>query len=80
MPITYKENVAMLQGHCEIEEAETLLTWLFEHPQGEIDLKQVEHIHAAILQVLMALKPVISAWPDDDKVEFWLVPALNGEA
>ena len=79
MPITYKKTIALLEGHCEIEEAETLFAWLLEHPKGKVNLKQVEHIHAAILQVLMALKPSVSAWPVDENVEFWLVPAFNGD-
>jgi len=76
MPITYKKTVALLEGHCEIEEAENLLAWLLDHPKGKVNLKNILHPHTAVLQVLMALKPDISAGPVDETVSVWLVPAL----
>ena len=30
MPIAYKKKVAVMTGHCEIEEAEALFAWLNE--------------------------------------------------
>ena len=77
MPITYKKTVAVLDEVCEIEEAESLLGWLLEHPKGRLNLKRLSHPHTAVLQVMMALRPEISAIPDDPEVASWLSVALR---
>ncbi len=77
MPIIYKKTVAVLEGVCEIEEAETLLSWLLEHPKGKLNLKRLEHPHTALLQVLMALRPDVSVFPEVEDVANWLQPLLR---
>ncbi len=65
MPITFKKTVAVLTDPVVIEDAEILLDWLIEHPKGRVNLKAVRYAHTAVWQVLMAIQPTISAWPDD---------------
>jgi len=77
MSIKYKKTVALCEGHCEIEEAEELLSWFLENPKGKINLKQLTQLHTAILQVVMAIKPPISSWPEDLSVCLWLKRILN---
>lgn len=79
MPINYKKTVAVLEGHCEIEEAENLLAWLLENPQGKLNLKQLGHPHTALVQVMMAIRPQVSVFPEDENVSVWLQPLLKGE-
>ncbi len=79
MPVTYKKTVAALDGVCTVEEAESLLGWLQEHPKGKVNLKKCEHLHAAVLQVLMAAGVRVSAWPEDEALRRWLEPALTQE-
>jgi len=76
MPIKYKRKVAVFKDICEIEEAESLLEWLIEKPKGQVNLKQLKIFHTAILQVLMAIKPTISVWPEDQGLNDWLQPLL----
>lgn len=45
-----------LSGQCPAEDAETLLAWLLDHPGGRIDIAGVEHMHAAVFQVLAAAR------------------------
>ncbi|MBT8763070.1 hypothetical protein KFV02_03905 [Desulfohalobiaceae bacterium Ax17] len=66
MPIKITEDTAIFSDICTVEEAEPLLDWLKEHPAGKLDLKQAQHIHTAILQVLMALQPEIASPPEDE--------------
>jgi len=80
MPISYKKTVAVLEGVCDIEEAEGLLSWLLEHPKGKLNLKQLEHPHTAVLQVIMALRPALSAYPEDEQVASWLLPLYEESA
>jgi len=77
MPVIFKKTVATLQGVCTVDEAEQLLEWLAQHPKGKVNLKQCEHLHSAVLQVLMALKPPLSAVPSDPVMASWLLPAIS---
>ncbi len=65
MPITLSERTASLEGVCPIEEAETLLEWLRNTAEPQVDLAACEHLHAAILQTLLALRPTIAAMSSD---------------
>jgi len=64
MPIDFKKTVAVCSDECTIEDAETLLEWLLDNPKGKINLKQCELLHTAVIQVLMAVRPSISAQPE----------------
>lgn len=77
MSIEYKKTVAIIEGDCSVEDAETLLEWILVNPKGKINLKQCEQMHTAVLQVLMAIKPSVSVWPDTHSPAFWLSTVLN---
>ena len=72
MAIEYKKSLAVFTDFVGVEEAENLLQWLLKNPKGKINLAACEHIHAANLQVLMAVKPQISVWPADEDLTHWL--------
>jgi hypothetical protein len=65
MTITIEGNLARLEGLCAIEEAETLLDWLRGSEAPTVDLANCEHLHTALLQTLLALRPGITALPPD---------------
>lgn len=65
MPITYTDTLAEFSGRIGAEECQDLMTWLQSHPDGQVSLADCEHLHAAGLQCLLALKPpVLAASPD----------------
>lgn len=72
MAIEYKKSLAVFTDFVGVEEAENLLQWLIKNPKGKINLAACIHIHAANLQVLMAVKPAISAWSTDEALRRWL--------
>lgn len=72
MPIKYKKKVARLSGTVGVEEAETLISLLLQHPRMQIDLDGCEHLHCANLQILMAYKPEICSWPKNETLKTWL--------
>jgi hypothetical protein len=72
MAIEYKKSLAVFTDFVGVEEAENLLQWLLKNPKGKINLAACEHIHAANLQVLMAVKPQISVGPADEDLQRWL--------
>jgi hypothetical protein len=77
MPITYKKNMAVFEGVVSVEEAEDLLAWLQKTPKARVDYSGCTHLHAADLQVLMAAKLSVAAWPQDHDLKTWLQSALR---
>ena len=73
MPIKYTERVVYCQGVCDSDEAEPLLQWLQQHPKGKVNLKNCEHLHTAVLQVLFMIHPVITAKPSDKQLNACLL-------
>lgn len=63
MPIEFSDDRAVLNGVCCVEEAEGLLSWVMQHPDAPVDAAACEHVHSAVLQVLMARRPPIATLP-----------------
>jgi len=77
MAIEYTKKQAVFKDVVSVEEAESLLEWLQKRPGARVDLVACTHLHPANLQVLMAAKAVISAWPQDEAFTDWLKSALD---
>jgi hypothetical protein len=77
MPIEFKKNRVVLRDEVCVEEAEGLLEWLQTRPTAKADLSELNHLHTANLQVLMAAKTSISSWPNNDELRAWLEPAMK---
>lgn len=77
MSLTFKRDVAHLAEQVTVEDAETLLEWLVRHPAGKVNVKNLEHLHAANLQVLMATRSKVTVWPADSDIRTWLEAALQ---
>jgi hypothetical protein len=77
MAITYQKKLAVFQDTVSVEEAEGLLEWFIKTPKSRVDLADCRHLHAANLQVLMAIKPVIAVWPKDANLCVWLESVLK---
>ncbi|MCQ4161521.1 hypothetical protein NON00_16505 [Roseomonas sp. GC11] len=65
MPILLSEVMAVLEGHCSIEEAETLAHGLRQMKRPRVDLSGCTHLHLAVLQTLLAFRPLVAAPPED---------------
>lgn len=57
MPITLHDQVVELSGHISIDDAEPLYQWLLANPTGVVVLRQLEHVHTAIWQLLCLFSP-----------------------
>ncbi len=68
MAIRYLKRHAALEGQVVVEEAEALAAWLREAPGRGVHLGKAAHVHAAVLQVLLALKPKLVAPPPDARL------------
>ena len=78
MSVRLNGNVILLEGPCRVEDAEPLLRLLQADGRRMVDLSAAEHLHAAALQVLMALRPVIRGAAEDAFLRDWITPALTG--
>lgn len=72
MAIRYLKKHAALEGVVGPEDAEALSDWLRAQPAPAVHLGKCEQVHAAVLQVLLALRPRLAAAP----AERWLALAL----
>lgn len=79
MPFAIKNNTLVATELLGVEDAETLLDWLLNHPRGRLDLAACHHLHASNLQVLMAARHKIVVWPRQDTLADWLRAALIQE-
>jgi hypothetical protein len=77
MPIHYKKNVATFVDVVTVEEAEPLLNWVQERRNAKVNLADCSHMHPANLQVLMASKRQVTAWPSDKDFSSILKAALE---
>jgi hypothetical protein len=77
MPIEYKKNVAVFVDVVPVEEAERLLSWVQERRNAKVNLSACSHMHPANLQVLMASKCAVAAWPNDPSFCAMLMAALE---
>jgi len=65
MSIRYLKKHAVLEGIVGVDDAEALVQWLQKQARPAVHLGGCEHVHAAVLQVLLAWRPKISAPPAD---------------
>jgi len=77
MAIEFNDAVARFKGQCRLEEASALFEWLEQTPAAKIDLSDCEHIHTAILQMLMVAKPELLAPPADPFLKQWLLAYIR---
>jgi hypothetical protein len=68
-----------LDGNVILMDAEPLLGWLQADMRRVVDLAGAEHLHAAVLQVLIALRPALRGTAKDPFLRDWIAPALMGE-
>ncbi|MDO9711689.1 hypothetical protein [Paracraurococcus lichenis] len=73
MPISMNGDLAILDAHCAIEEAETLLDWLRATACPRVDLSGCTHMHAAVLQTLLVMRPTVVAAPTTPFLAHFLV-------
>jgi hypothetical protein len=76
MSVRVEGSVVRLIGECRVEDAEPLIAALQGGAALAVDLTSAGHLHAAVVQVLLALRPPLSGPPGDPFTAEWLVPLL----
>lgn len=78
MALEFTDTVATLSGVAPVQDAEPLLEWLQANPGGALDLTACEHLHAAVLQVILRTGVTIRSEPADRDLATWLRSAGTG--
>ena len=77
MTIRRSDNgMLLLDGVCQVEDAEALLQLLQTVPTAALDWTQCRQLHTAVLQVVLASGTVPAGPCGDAWVEQWLAPKL----
>ena len=77
MTILIENGAIRLEGVCGHDEVEELLDALEKYADLPINLTQTEHLHTAILQVLVQAKRQLDGEARDAFIRDWLVPVLQ---
>jgi hypothetical protein len=65
------DGTIVLTDGCPAEDAEPLLELLQSTPDAPVDWKQCDHLHTAVLQVIMAARPVLVGPCGDPWIRQW---------
>jgi hypothetical protein len=76
MSVTVEAGLVRLHDPSRVEDAEALLTHLQQQPDCLVDLGQATHLHAAVVQLLLAFRPPLVALPGDPFLLAFLTPLL----
>lgn len=78
MSIQVRGKVIKLVGTCSVEDAETLHEKLLAaKSDATLDLAQCQHLHAAVLQVLLVQPRAVKRGPGDAFLQQWVMPLLQ---
>jgi hypothetical protein len=76
MTFTFTKSTATADGACTVEDALPLLEFLQGHRTAKVDLGPCTQLHTAVLQVLLAVRPKITALPQEVFLARWLSPVF----
>lgn len=80
MPVRYEEDTIHMDGFCAIDEAEELVRFLEEHPKSRVELSQCQHMHTALLQLLLSYRVELRGEAYNPFISKWIVPLLRAPA
>ncbi|HEV7689533.1 MAG TPA: hypothetical protein VGO52_01860 [Hyphomonadaceae bacterium] len=68
-----------LSGLCPLEDAEELLRLILGNPGSPVDWSDCGEAHTAVIQVLVAARPVLRGSPAGSFLRTWIEPLMKGE-
>jgi hypothetical protein len=70
----------VLDGVCPVEDAEPLLQMLQATPTAMLDWSRCNHLHTAVLQVILAARIAPAGPCGDPWIRQWMAPDAPGQA
>jgi hypothetical protein len=74
------EGAIELTGQCGVEDAEVLQRQLLAAPRSTVEWSACEHLHSAVLQVLLVGKPRIRGLPANAFLRTYIAPLVQRPA
>ena len=79
MSVRRENGSIVLKGICPVEDAEPLLQMLQATPAAPCDWTRCSHLHTAVLQVILAARPILVGPCGDSWIEQWIIPIQIGD-
>lgn len=73
------DGVILLEGDCLLEEAEELLRHLLVDPRPAVDWRACTAAHTAVIQVLLAARPVLRGPPEGEFLRIFIDAFLTSD-
>lgn len=77
MSIEIAGTTVRIVGNAAVEDAEPLLAALLDDPARTVDLDHAAHLHSAVIQLLLAIRPTIAGMPAHPFFAAWILPLLD---
>lgn len=78
MTVTKKDQgVIELSGVCGVEDAETLQRYLLADPGSTVVWSECEHLHSAVIQVLLVGSPRVHGAPKNAFLRTHIAPVVG---
>ncbi len=79
MPWRFTKRTAYLSGRVGPDAVLPLQDWLTTTRSPRVDLAGLSHLHAAVLQVLLDHRPLMSHPPAVPFLATWVAPLFSGK-
>jgi len=74
------EGVIELRGRCGADDAEVLQQRLLATPGATVEWSDCEHLHSAVVQVLLVGAPLVRGVPKNEFLANYIAPILGRSA
>jgi hypothetical protein len=72
------DGAVVLEGACPVGDADAVARFLLLDPAASVDWRACDHLHTAIVQVLLAARPAMLGPPRSSFLREWVAPVLSG--
>ena len=80
MSVSLEADTIVLSGICAVDDAEPLLSMMQRNPDFPVDIAGATHLHAAVLQLLIAFGREPIGETNDSFLNQWIVPLVRRTA
>ena len=77
MPLDLDDRCARLSGNVSMNDLDALVAWTPDHDAPTVDLSGCRHLHAAVLQQILARRLRVAALPEDSILAAALAAAIT---
>jgi hypothetical protein len=79
MSVVVSGDIIRISGNASVADAEPILAALHQDPSRRIDLREAGHLHSAVVQILLAVRPRITGGPSYPFFSAYVLPQFDQE-